>query len=215
MSDKMRFGCLIALLLVATVDLRGLSHGHPVSAPAVLATFPEQLDGWSGRNLPEIDDSVKKVLRADDYLLRDYRGDDGSAPVGLFIVYYSSQRSGDALHSPKNCLPGAGWQTISSDVIRISNPAAPDSGFDANHYVIQKDGTQQDVLYWYQSRGRIFASEYLGKVYLAWDGITKGRTDGALIRLTAVRTSGDTKTFPAMVALAEKMSLILPRFLPS
>src|ERR1700693_3314252 len=156
MSDKVRFGCLIALLLVTTVDLRGLSHGHPVSAPAELATFPEQLDGWSGRNLPEIDDSVKKVLRADDYLLRDYRSDAGSAPVGLFIVYYSSQRSGDALHSPKNCLPGAGWEPVSSGVVQISNPAASNESFMANHYVIEKDGVQQDVLYLYHAHGRRF-----------------------------------------------------------
>lgn len=215
MSDKLRFSCVIVLLLFSTIDLRLLPHGHPVPAPADFATFPTQIDGWSGRDLPKIDDNVKRVLAADNYLLRSYRNDATHNQADLFIVYYRSQRSGDALHSPKNCLPGAGWETISSETIRISTPAAPGSFFDANHYVVQKDAIQQDVLYWYESRGRTFASEYLGKIYLAWDGITKGRTDGALIRLTAIRSAGNTQSFPAMVTLAEKMSSILPQFLPN
>jgi EpsI family protein len=74
---------------------------------------------------------------------------------------------------------------------------------------------QQDVLYWYQAHGRIFASEYLGKIYLAWDGITKGRTDGALIRITAVRTPGNTQSLGAMVNFAESVTPILPQFLPN
>ena len=69
--------------------------------------------------------------------------------------------------------------------------------------MIEKDGVQQDVLYWYQAHGRTFASEYLGKFYLAWDGITKGRTDGALIRITAARTP---QTFPTLVGFAQERS---------
>ncbi len=74
---------------------------------------------------------------------------------------------------------------------------------------------QQDVLYWYQAHGRRFASEYLGKIYLVWDGITKGRTDGALIRITAVRVPGDTQSFPAMVKFAQEIAPVLPVFLPN
>jgi EpsI family protein len=70
-------------------------------------------------------------------------------------------------------------------------------------------------LYWYQAHGRMFASEYLGKIYLAWDGITKGRTDGALIRLTAARASGNGQSLPAMMTFAQDLSSVLPQFLPN
>jgi EpsI family protein len=215
MTDKLRFGCLIGLLLFTTADLRWISHGHPVPMRSDFGAFPIQLGDWSGRDLPDLSAKEKEVLAADNYLLRDYRNNVASSQVNLFIVYYRSQRSGDALHSPKNCLPGAGWEPVSSGAIRISNPAIPDSGFQANHYVIEKDGVQQDVLYWYQAHGRTFASEYLGKIYLVWDGITKGRTDGALIRITAARTPGDIRSFPAMVKFAQEIAPVLPGFLPN
>lgn len=214
MTDRIRLGCLIGLLIVSTVDLRWVAHGHPVPPRSDFDTFPSQVNDWSGRNLPELSDGVKGVLKADNYLLRDYHNNGTGAQVDLFIAYYSSQRSGDALHSPKNCLPGAGWEPVSSGVVQISNLAMPGTSFTANHYVIEKDGVQQDVLYWYHAHGRRFASEYLGKIYLAWDGITKGRTDGALIRLTAVRTSGNDRSFPAMVTFAQDLSSVLPQFLP-
>jgi EpsI family protein len=215
MTDKLRFGCLIGLLLLTTADLRWVSHGHPVPVRSDFGAFPTQLGEWSGKDLPDLSERTKEVLRADNYLLRDYRNDTASTQVNLFIVYYRSQRSGDALHSPKNCLPGGGWEPVSSGAIRIFSPDNPDSGFRANHYVIEKDGVQQDVLYWYQAHGRRFASEYLGKIYLVWDGITKGRTDGALIRITAVRVPGDTQSFPAMVKFAQEIAPVLPVFLPN
>jgi EpsI family protein len=137
------------------------------------------------------------------------------AEVELFVVYYSAQRSGDALHSPRNCLPGAGWEPVSSGFLEISNPTPAGSFFPANHYVIEKDGVRQDVLYWYQAHGREFASEYLGKIYLAWDGITRGRTDGALVRITAVHAPGNTGTLPVMVSFAQDLSSVLPQFLPN
>ncbi len=107
MTDKLRFGCLIGLLLLTTADLRWVSHGHPVPVRSDFGAFPTQLGEWSGKDLPDLSERTKEVLRADNYLLRDYRNNTASTQVNLFIVYYRSQRSGDALHSPKNCLPGA------------------------------------------------------------------------------------------------------------
>jgi EpsI family protein len=215
MMDKLRFICLIGLLLLSTVELRWRSHGHPVPPRGDFAAFPIQVADWSGRDLPDLSAGVQRVLAADNYLLREYRHDVTGAQVDLLVVYYRSQRSGDALHSPKNCLPGAGWEPVSSEVILISDPAVPNSWFKADHYVIEKDGVEQDVLYWYQAHGRRFASEYVGKIYLAWDGITNGRTDGALIRINAPRTLGNSQTLPALLAFAKDLSSVLPRFLPN
>ena len=215
MKDNMRLASLIALLLFSTVFLRLMSHGHPVPARSDFDSFPQQVAGWSGRDLPDLDPSVRRVLAADNYLFRDYQNNVTDTHINFFVVYYSAQRSGDALHSPRNCLPGAGWEPVSRGTIRIPNSAVPGTSFVANHYVIEKDGVQQDVLYWYQAHGRVFASEYLGKMYLIWDAITRGRTDGALIRITTVRTPGNAQTFPEMTSFAQAVSPVLPEFLPN
>ena len=214
MRDKFRFICLIGLLLISAVELRWKSHGHPVPPRSGLADFPRQVGDWAGTDLPELSAGVKRVLAADSSVFRQYRQDITGAQLDLFVAYYRSQRSGDALHSPKNCLPGAGWEPVSSRIVRISDSTNPASSFEAYHYVIEKDGLRQDVLYWYQAHGRRFASEYLGKMYLAWDGMTEGRTDGALIRINAPRGSENVDSFPAMVAFAKDLSSVLPRFLP-
>jgi len=215
MKDKFRFICLMGLLLFSAVELRWKSHGHPVPPRSDLADFPAQVGDWSGKDLPELSPGVRRVLAADNYVFRRYRQDTTGTQLDVFVAYYRSQRSGDALHSPKNCLPGAGWEPVSSGIVRISDPTNPASSFEANHYVIEKDGLQQDVLYWYQAHGRRFASEYLGKMYLAWDGVTDGRSDGALIRINVPRTSENVDSFPAMVAFAKDLSSVLPRFLPN
>lgn len=189
MTDRIRFGCLIGLLLVATVDLRWLPHARAGRSPANLPALPMQVADWSGRNLPALTAKEERTLAADSYFAREYNRSAGNASVVLFVAYYASQRSGDAIHSPKNCLPGAGWAPVSSEVLQVGGSAETNSSFYVNHYVVEKDGVQQDVLYWYQGGGRKFASEYLGKIYLAWDAATKGRTDGALIRVTTSRSS--------------------------
>jgi EpsI family protein len=214
MTDHQRFGCVVALLLLTSANLRLASHGHTVPPPRDLGAFPIEIDGWTGENLPELTAREQQVLAADEYLLRGYRGGAGTNVV-LFLAYYRSQRSGDALHSPRNCLPGAGWQPVSSNSVRIPNSASAGSSFEANHYVIEKDGLKQDVVYWYQAHGRMFGNEYLGKIYLAWDGITKGRTDGALIRITAMRTPVNDQSVSAILAFARDLTSVLPSFLPN
>ena len=111
MTDRIRLSCLIGLLLFSTVELRWASHGRSVPPRNDFDTFPQQVDDWSGENLPDLDPAVRKELAADNYLLRNYHHTT-DPNIGLFIAYYGSQRSGDALHSPKNCLPGAGWEPI-------------------------------------------------------------------------------------------------------
>ncbi len=173
MMDKFDLSCLIGLLLLTTVDLRWIRHGHAVPPRSDFARFPTQVNDWTGRDMPDLAASVKRVLAADNYLFRDYHNGRANTEVGLFIAYYGSQRSGDALHSPKNCLPGAGWEPVSSGSRRFRILAAPGASFEANHYVIEKNGVQQDVLYWYQAHGRIFAAEYLGK--FIWRGTESRR----------------------------------------
>src|SRR5262249_23502717 len=127
------------------------------------------------------------VLGLGDFLRRDYQ--DKSSRVNLFIAYFPSQRAGDTIHSPKNCLPGAGWSPVQSDRITVSLPGqAP---FPANRYLIAQGDSRQLVLYWYLAHDRVVASEYSAKFYLVADSIRMHRTDGSLIRFVTPLASGE------------------------
>src|SRR5262245_35132607 len=160
-----------SLVLLATFALgAGLvaRAERPEAAPdrRSFADFPMQLKNWQGMQLPPFEDRILRVLGVDDYLTRAYYVPAERAAVSLYIGYYGSQRQGDTMHSPLNCLPGAGWEPVSHTMLPVSvaqtETAAP-SDVVVNRYVIQKGMEQQLVLYWYQSHGRVVASEYWGK----------------------------------------------------
>jgi EpsI family protein len=151
-----------------------------VPLKARLETFPSRLGEWLGRELPAFDPRVVAVLGADDYISRIY-SNPAQHVVGLYIGYHASQRQGDSIHSPLNCLPGAGWQAVSAG--RMSVAIGGRSPIEVNRYVVEKGGERQLVLYWYQSHGRVIASEYWGKFYLVLDSIRSNRSDAALVRI--------------------------------
>jgi EpsI family protein len=180
----------VTMLLVAWGSLQVLSHDEPVLTRKSFSEFPFFLaDRWSGKELG-LDQTVLDVLKLTDYMMRAYvptaKADNEPAteavPVWLYVGYYQSQRTGATYHSPKNCLPGAGWQFVESEEVTI--PLRQGSSMRINKVVIQKGLDKPVILYWYQDRGRIIASEYRAKGYLVWDAVTKHRTDGALVRLS-------------------------------
>ena len=110
------------------------------------------------------------------------------AATGAFIRrpvrgYWRSQRQGDTMHSPQNCLPGAGWEPVKQSLLTIADPRNPSDHITVNRYLIQKGLTRQLVLYWYQGRGRIVGSEYWSKIYLVVDAARRNRTDAAIVRV--------------------------------
>jgi len=182
---------LAAILLTATavfLHARGRNEVFPPRQP--LAAFPEQLGAWYGTEIP-IPQDVRDVLGAGDFMLRVYRNTETRDPyVDLFVAYFPSQRAGDTIHSPKNCLPGAGWSPVESSRIQVSlSGRAP---FVANRYVIAKGSERQLVLYWYWAHDRAVASEYWAKFYLVTDSMRLNRSDGSLIRVTTPLRVGET-----------------------
>jgi EpsI family protein len=99
--------------------------------------------------------------------------------VDFFLAYFPTQRTGSTIHSPQNCLPGSGW--IPADLKRIALPGSEKAL--VNRYIIAKGLDRQLVLYWYQSNGRIVASEYWAKFFLVADSVRRNRSDGALVRI--------------------------------
>lgn len=172
-------------LAVSAVVLTQASTSEAAPPRLPLAGFPMRLPAWDGTRSAELDPAVAAVLGADEYISRVYRSSATASPVGLFIAYYASQRDGDSMHSPLNCLPGSGWQPVTSGRERIAVQPAGDRGanVEVNRYVVEKNGERMLVLYWYHSQGRTVASEYWGKFYMVLDAIRTGRTDAALVRV--------------------------------
>jgi len=188
MRSGLRFFVAAALILGAAIFLqaRGQREVFPPRVP--LKSFPSQLGPWSSTEIP-IDKETLDVLGPGDFLLRSYQ-QDAQPYVDLFIAYFPSQRTGDTIHSPKNCLPGAGWTPAESGRIMLSLPGH--IPFLANRYVIVKGDSRQLVLYWYWAHDRGVASEYWAKFYLVADSMRLNRSDGALVRITTAMDPQDT-----------------------
>ena len=129
------------------------------------------------------------VLRFDDYLLADFKAP-ASGSVNLYVAYYRSQKKGQSAHSPKTCLPGGGWEMSSMTEVPVES-GVTGRAFHANRVLIQKGDARQVVLYWFKQRERLLTDEYLVKVWLLWDALTRQRSDGALIRLVAPLLPGE------------------------
>lgn len=169
----------LSLLLLASFAASVRLQGHtatPLRQP--LSQFPNTLPGWQLVDQPALTPDVLAVLKADDYMDRDYR-DAAGAEASLFVAYYRAQHAGDAMHSPKNCLPGGGWEPILNDTVALAD------GRSINRYVVENSGDRAMVLYWYQAQSRIIASEYAVKAFLVWNGMRTGRRDGAIVRVLA------------------------------
>jgi EpsI family protein len=185
-----RFIVTVMLLAVTAVFLQ--AHGRVERVPnrMPLASFPKQLDAWNGTDI-SIDQNVLDVLGAGEFLLRIYRHQTIAQPyIDLFIAYFPTQRAGDTIHSPKNCLPGAGWRPVEASRIEIALPGH--ASFPANRYVIAKGQDRQLVLYWYWAHDRAVASEYWAKFYLVADSMRLNRSDGSMVRVTTPLRSDET-----------------------
>jgi EpsI family protein len=151
-----------------------------------LSELPLTLGAWQGRVEPPFERAIVEVLGVDDYTLRSYRTQERSPRVGLYVGYHEEQRQGDTIHSPLNCLPGAGWTPVESRriVLEVPDGAGGVRPIEVNRVVIERGLDRNLVLYWYQSHGRVVASEYWGKIYTVVDAIRLNRTEAALVRVT-------------------------------
>ena len=214
MNSGARFFVAAALLAVTAIFLHARSRNEVLPMRQPLKAFPLQVGEWSGTDVA-VSHDVLDVLGQGDFLLRVYQDDSGRNPeVDLFLAYFSSQRAGDTIHSPKHCLPGAGWSPIEASTVSISSPGrAP---FLANRYIIGKGAERQLVLYWYWAHDRAVASEYLAKFYLVADSIRMNRSDGSLVRVTTPLRSGESAdaALDRLLAFAGKVVPVLNGFVP-
>jgi len=177
------------ILVGGSLVLRDLARSEPIVLRQPVRELPIEIARWTGREVP-LQEQVVKVAGVSDYTNRFYF-EAGDAPIQLYVGYYASQKNGDRIHSPKNCLPGSGWDPVESRYAMIPIPGH--HAIVVNEYVIQKDQDEQLVFYWYQGRGRVIANEYWAKFWMTMDAISRNRTDGALVRVITPMNDGEAK----------------------
>lgn len=201
---------LLVPVLFASLQMEAREERFPPRAS--FADFPMEVAGWEGRTLT-MEAAYREALRFDDYLLADYRPASG-LPLNFYVAYYRSQKKGQSAHSPRTCIPGGGWEIVSIRPMEIEG--APGSPWTVNRVLIQKGEQKQVVFYWFQQRGRILADEYTVKFYILWDALTRNRTDGALIRLTAPVLPGESEAAADrdLTAFARSVRPLLAAYVP-
>lgn len=216
MHISLRILFLSGLMAATAGYLAITARAEPTPIRESLTTCPMELSDWSGRRAPDFDEATLSILGVDEYINRVYL-DAERRPIGLYVGYYGNQRQGDTMHSPLNCLPGAGWSPVSVGRLSIPVTGAPDpsSPITVNRYVIEKGLDRQLVIYWYQGHGRVVASEYWGKVYMVLDAIRTNRTDGALVRIIAPIITTEADAERQAVSFAQVLFPMLKRYLPA
>jgi len=209
-APSSRWWITASLLAGAFVLLHGVSHGEAVVPHQSLGQLPYTLGTWSGTDQP-LADRIVHAVGVSDYVNRIYISP-GLGLAQLYVGYYANQRTGDTIHSPKNCLPGAGWDPVRSGYINLSLPN--EGPIVVNEYIIQQGLDRQLVFYWYQGRGRVIASEYSGKFWMVADAISRNRTDSALVRLVTPMNDGEAQARARLVSFARVLFPPLENLIP-
>lgn len=210
-SSSVRLWITAGLLVCAFVLLHSVSHGEAVVPHQPLRELPYTLGGWTGTDQP-VEERIVQAVGVSDYTNRIYSTQQ-TGYAQLYVGYYASQRTGDTIHSPKNCLPGAGWDPVQSGYTKI--PVSGGRQIVVNEYVIQQGLDKELVFYWYQDRGRVIASEFSAKFWMVADAISRNRTDGALVRLVTPMNDSETYARARLVNLTQILFPHLENVLPN
>ena len=201
-------------MLLTMACLTYLNKPEEINPSKPLSTFPTQIGEWKGER-GFFDKKIYEFLGVHDSFLGNY-SDPNERTVQLYIGFYRSQREGEIIHSPKQCMPGAGWNITRTSLEEVLVPASNPEKIKAIKLILQKGHLKQVVLYWFQSRGRFITSEYRQKIYLVIDSVLRHRTDGSFVRLVApIRNESEEATLAYLKSFAGNLIPILKQYIPS
>jgi EpsI family protein len=196
--------------------LAGQQQVTPLAGP--LAALPDSILDYGSRDIT-LDPAQQRIAGTSAYLLRVYGPD--STAFSVYVGYYESQLQGKTIHSPKNCLPGAGWEPVGVGTRRVPVPGAT---VVVNRYILERQaaagpspgavGARALVYYWYQGRGRVAWSEYAVKWELLRDKAVHRRSEEALVRIVVPVLTGDETAERIAMATAQAVIPALDRLLP-
>ncbi len=135
------------------------------------------------------DERVLAVLLPSDYLSRTYKNSQGER-VSLYIGYHDGGPDSGPIHSPKQCLPGSGWNRLDDEARTVSVDGRLVNYVGATY---QKDMAKQLFLYWFQVRDRFLTNEYALKLAMAKNSFLSNRRDSSFIRLSVMIGENERK----------------------
>lgn len=180
------------------------------------AVFPRSIEDWKQIGRAEtLAPDVERALQADDYRSVSYLREQDTIPVSFFSAWYKDQSEG-GVHSPEVCLPSSGWEIAWLERVDIAESLNSPVPFNINKAIIQKSETRMMVYYWFEQKGRKVAWDFAAKLYLVQDGITSGRKDGAIVRLTTLIGENETDADAAarLEQMVQDIVPVMPRFIP-
>jgi EpsI family protein len=203
-----------AIMLLTTISLPYLTDSDDQPLKKDLTEFPMVIGDWHGTT-SRFDQRIYDVLGVDNSLLANYHNEK-NVNIQLYIGYYKSQREGEIIHSPKHCMPGSGWNIVENSLLAIDLKDPNGQLIKVIKLNLQNGAERQVAMYWFHSRGRVINSEYMQKIYLVWDAITKHRTDGSFVRLISSTTDqGERQTTQYLKQFSELIFPILDEFIPT
>ncbi|MDR3090440.1 MAG: EpsI family protein [Desulfobulbaceae bacterium] len=208
--QKGRVLLLLALFAAAWYALNMTAEVKAVPIKRGLADFPQRLGDYRLSGAFQSSSEELEMLGVDDYIQYNYMNDTG-ARMNLYVGYYRAVGVTGSYHSPKNCLPGGGWGIADAKQLPLRIAGAKSA---IAEMLIKNGGEEQVVLYWYQNRGRIIASEYWEKFWLIKDALFMGRRDGAFIRVMTYATDGRAAAEQRALQFSELVIPALDEFLP-
>jgi EpsI family protein len=214
MISKGRVLIVLALLAVTWYVLQTTTEVKAVPIKKPLGLFPTQVADYHLSNSFQSSAGVLELLGVDDYIQYNYI-DGSNRRINLYAGYYKAVGVSGGYHSPKNCLPGGGWGIDTVKKVELRTGIDGKETSTVSEMLIRSGSDYQVVLYWYQNRGRIIASEYWEKIYLVLDALFQGRRDGTFVRIMTVAQEGDIKGAEQRVKhFAEQVMPLLDEHLP-
>ncbi|MDY6905438.1 MAG: VPLPA-CTERM-specific exosortase XrtD [Thermodesulfobacteriota bacterium] len=208
---------ILALSFILTIyGFTQIRHHDTAKTPVTknFAAFPDQLGQWAGQK-QVLSQSIIEALDLTDYVQIIFRKP--SIPeVNLYVAWYDSQAKGESIHSPETCLLGGGWQFQDKREAEIDIPGYAKSPLRVSQVVLRQGESQMLAYFWFPCRGRTLVNAYELKFYTFWDNLTRGRTDGALVRvITAIGPDENLSTAESRIkTFLNKALPVLDTFLP-
>ena len=212
MKPSVRIAVSIGLLMATLLLLTTRPSGEAVPIRRPLDRFPMVAGVWEGRETTVLETKIVNKLKLNDHLVRRYV-DPAGRSLWTYIGYWETQRKNATIHSPKNCLPGHGWEPVEASRVTVALPP-PYGSITVNRYLIQKEQEQQLVLYWYQSRGQAIAGEIAARVAMIGSAAVYNRTDGALVRISSPVYGNVAETSAMLTGYVRTIYPVLREFLP-
>jgi len=206
---------LTSIMLATSIFTAYLSKADDQPPLKSLSTFPMQIGEWHGKPA-RFEDKIYQALGVDDSILAYYQQLQTTNNIELYIGYYQSQREGDIIHSPKNCMPGAGWNIASIEPISLDITITNGKPIKINKVILQNGNQKHLMFYWFHSRGRVISSEYAQKIFLVWDSILRHRTDGSFVRLiSSINDRNEYQVTEDFKQFTQHLFPVLSDFIPN